>query len=166
MRRARRDRGQTLVEFALVLPIFLIGLFALIDGARLVYLNSTLSQAAREAARTGSVEASWIGSFDTGCNTTGGPVCPVSVDTFKAHVVTAVNRMITPFGNVPSSAIHISCDATTPPSGAWTGQSCATRTTGSVISVRLTYTFDAITPVLAQFVGGIPLTGSATMVVN
>jgi hypothetical protein len=67
---------------------------------------------------------------------------------------------------VPSSAIHISCDATTPPSGAWTGQSCATQTTGSVISVRVTYTFDAITPVLAQFVGGIPLTGSATMVVN
>ena len=164
-RRRARERGQTLVEFALVLPMFLLGLFALIDGARLVYLNSTLSQAAREAARTGSVQVTWIGSVDSGCNNPGGPTCPASLDAFKANVVTAVNRMIVPFATIPSANIHLSC-ATTAPSGAWTGQTCATRTSGSVVSVRVTYTFNAITPLLAQFVGGVPLSGAATMVVN
>jgi len=166
VKRRLGQRGQSLVEVALVLPIFLIVLFALVDGARLVYLNSTLSQAAREGARTGSVEASWIASLDAGCNTTGGPTCPATLDAFKAHIVTSVNRMVTPFATIQSSAVSISCAAVTPPSGAWTGQTCDSRTTGSVISVRVTYTFTAITPVLAQVVGGIPLSGSATMVVN
>ena len=166
MRRRSAERGQTLLEFAFVLPIFLLGLFALIDGARLVYLNSTLSQAAREGARVGSVEATWIGSLDPGCDSSGGPNCPADVDAFKTHVVTAVNRMMVPFASIPNSSVHISCDTTTPPSGSWTGQSCATRSTGGVISVRVTYTFTAITPLLAQFVGGVPLSGAATMVVN
>ena len=61
----RRRRGQSLVEFALVLPIFLLVLFGLIDVGRYVYMNTMLSQAAREGARVASVEASWIGSTPT-----------------------------------------------------------------------------------------------------
>ena len=56
------SRGQALVEFALVIPIFLLLLFGLIDVGRLVYMNSVLSQAAREGTRLASVEASWMGS--------------------------------------------------------------------------------------------------------
>jgi TadE-like protein len=48
--------GQALVEFALVFPIFLLLLFGLIDVARFVYLNNAFNEAAREAARYGSVE--------------------------------------------------------------------------------------------------------------
>ena len=51
-----KPSGQALVEFALVLPIFLIVLFGLIDVARYVYLNNAFNEAAREAARYGSVE--------------------------------------------------------------------------------------------------------------
>ena len=57
-------RGQTLVEFALVFPIFILLLFAVIDGGRYIFLSSTLSNAAREGARLGSVEAWWKGSSD------------------------------------------------------------------------------------------------------
>ena len=46
-----RTRGQTLVEFALVLPIFLLILFALIDVGRWVYAQNSLNEATREAAR-------------------------------------------------------------------------------------------------------------------
>ena len=46
-RHARHGRGQTLVEFAFVLPIFLLILFGLIDMGGYVYMNSVLSQAAR-----------------------------------------------------------------------------------------------------------------------
>ena len=76
--RGRTRHGQALVEFALVIPIFLLMLFGLIDIGRLVYLNATLSQAAREGARVGSVEASYRGSADPACGTAGGPVCPAN----------------------------------------------------------------------------------------
>ena len=172
-RRARRaadaraaQTGQGLLEFALVLPIFLLAFFGLIDGARLVYLNSTLSQAAREGARTGSVQASWIGSLDPACGTGGGPTCPADFNAFRDNVVVAVNRMMTPFGNITSADLHISCDAATPPSGAWTGQSCTTRLPGSVVTIRVVSTFGAVTPVLGQILGTVTLTGAATMAVN
>ena len=53
--------GQTLVEFALVFPVFILLLFGIVDAGRFVYMNSVLSQAAREGARLAAVEASWIG---------------------------------------------------------------------------------------------------------
>jgi hypothetical protein len=57
MRRWRRNsRGQSLVEFALVLPIFLLIFFGLIDVGRVVYLQNAFNEAAREGARYGSVE--------------------------------------------------------------------------------------------------------------
>ena len=62
MRRRSDGSGQALVEFALVIPIFLLLLFGLIDGGRYVYMSNVLSQAAREAARVGAAEASWIGA--------------------------------------------------------------------------------------------------------
>ena len=56
-RRARRhSRGQALAEFALVLPIFALLVFGLIDVGRAVYVNNAASQAAREGARWGSVQ--------------------------------------------------------------------------------------------------------------
>jgi Flp pilus assembly protein TadG len=51
----RPARGQSLVEFALVIPIFLLILFALIDMGRLVYINNAIAEGAREGARWGSV---------------------------------------------------------------------------------------------------------------
>ena len=52
-----RSRGQALVEFSLVFPLMLLLLFGLIDLGRLVYTNNALSEAAREGARYGSVQA-------------------------------------------------------------------------------------------------------------
>jgi Flp pilus assembly protein TadG len=53
----RRGRGQALVEFSLVFPIMLLLVFALIDIGRVVYAHNAISEAAREAARWGSVQA-------------------------------------------------------------------------------------------------------------
>jgi Flp pilus assembly protein TadG len=162
----RQQRGQTLVEFALVMPVFLLGVFGIIDGSRLVFLNSTLSQAAREGARQASVEASWLGSTDASCGTPAGPTCPATETVLKTHVVDAVNRMTVPFGNVASTNAFMDCSATTAPTGAWTTSSCTNRTSGSVVSVRVTYTYSPITPVIGQILGTFTLSGSATMVIN
>lgn len=44
-------RGQALVEFALVAPVFFVMLFAIIDFGRYVYYVQILNNAAREGAR-------------------------------------------------------------------------------------------------------------------
>jgi Flp pilus assembly protein TadG len=53
--KGRRD-GQGLVEFALVIPIFLLVLFGLLDIGYAVYVNNALAEGAREGARWGSVQ--------------------------------------------------------------------------------------------------------------
>lgn len=166
-----RPSGQTLVEFALVLPLFLLLLFAVIDGGRLVYENSVVSQAAREGARLAAVEAGWIGSSDPACGTVNGPVCPAGVATgtpsLKGDVLAAANRMTTPFGRVADAHLFISCTAQGGgPSGAWTGVSCASPTAGSIVSVRVEMPWSPLTPIVGQILGSVWLTGSATMTIN
>ena len=57
MKVGRRGRGQALVEFALIVPVFALILFLLLDFGRVIYSQNTVEQAAREASRVGSIEA-------------------------------------------------------------------------------------------------------------
>ena len=56
-RRGKRENGQTLVEFALVLPIFLLVLFAIVDFGMAFHSWITVTNSAREGARLGAVRA-------------------------------------------------------------------------------------------------------------
>ena len=51
----RNPRGQTLVEFALVIPIFILLLLGLFDIGRAVWNYNTVANAAREAVRVAVV---------------------------------------------------------------------------------------------------------------
>lgn len=51
----RDERGATVIEFALILPLLLMALFGLIEGARLVWMNQALDQAAYSTARCRTV---------------------------------------------------------------------------------------------------------------
>ena len=169
--RGRRSRGQSLVEFALVLPIFLLMLFGLVDLGRYVYLNSTVSQAAREGARLAAVEASWVGSTAPRCDQPGGPVCPADTSELRSHVVTAANRMMVGVDQLTDAEVHLSCDATTPPSGQWTSptnncNSAAERASNSFVSVRVETSYQPITPLIAQIFSSIDSVASATMIIN
>ncbi len=55
MIRSPRQRGQSLVEFALVIPVFLLILMGVVDFGMAVYKFNGVSQAAREIARVTSV---------------------------------------------------------------------------------------------------------------
>lgn len=165
--RRRRSPGQSLVEFALVLPIFLLLLFGLIDGARLIYQHTVLSQAAREGARVASVEASWIGKSGSGCGTSGGPTCPATVAAMRTNVLAAANRNIQPFTTLTTANLQTRCDPSGgAPTGNWSATTCASNTTGNVASVRVTSTFTAITPIVSRLVGSVPMSASASMVIN
>jgi Flp pilus assembly protein TadG len=163
-RRTRRDRGQTLVEFALVLPVFMLLLFGLLDMGRFVYLNSTLSQAAREAARVAAVEASWLGSTDPSCGTLGGPVCPANLAALRADMLAGANRMMAPFGSIALTDLYTSCATTA--AVPVTTQTCADPQINRDVSVRVVMTFRPITPVISSMFSTIPTQASATMVIN
>jgi len=51
----KRQRGDGLVEFALIVPLLLLLLFAVLDGGRAVYAYHVVANAAREGARFASV---------------------------------------------------------------------------------------------------------------
>ena len=74
MKTARTNRGQTLVEFALIIPLFLAFLFAIVDFGRVVWANDALASSAREAARFAIVHG---GSATTACPV--GPFDPLLI---------------------------------------------------------------------------------------
>ncbi len=55
MRNYRSESGQSLVEFALAIPVFLLILFGLFDLGRVVYAYNTISNASRESVRVSIV---------------------------------------------------------------------------------------------------------------
>ena len=161
----RRRRGQGLVEFALVLPIFLLILFGLIDMGRYVYLNSTLSQAAREGARVAAVEASWMGKSGASCGAVGGPVCPANVSALRADVLNGANRMLAPFDPISNADLYTSCDDTTAPNPV-TSKTCSSPTIGGVASVRVVAVYRPLTPIISSIFPSITTQAAASMVIN
>ena len=71
--RRRRSRGQALVEFALLAPVFFLVLFAIIEAGRFMFYYETLNNATREGARYAIVN----GANSLVCPT--GPAAPGSV---------------------------------------------------------------------------------------
>ena len=168
-RHSPREGGQSLVEFALIFPIFVLMLFGLIDMGRAVYANNTLSQAAREATRLAAAQASWIGNVtEPTCNAAGGPVCPPFASNLKTNVDAAANRMAVGLGVLPDAQIYMRCDlaSSVAPTGNWTGSTCINKAAGNLISIRIEYTHTMITPIVGQIVNNILMSASATMVIN
>jgi hypothetical protein len=56
--RQKGEKGQSLVEFALVAPIFFLVLFAIVDFGMAFHAWITVTNSAREGARLGAVRAS------------------------------------------------------------------------------------------------------------
>jgi Flp pilus assembly protein TadG len=165
---ARRRTGQGLVEFALVLPAFLLIVLALFDTGKGVFTYNSLGQAAREGARLASVEVSWIGASGANCTA---PVCPADSTALRSDVVAALNRMTVGLGAIPSANIFIHCHApgtNTPASTAsWNGCTSA-NTLGNVVTVRVDYTYQ---PIIGAFfrwatAGTMALTADTTMAIN
>jgi Flp pilus assembly protein TadG len=163
---AASRRGQAMVEFALLLPLFLLVIFGLIDMGRFVMTDHILSSAAREGARQAAVEASWLGSTDTSCNTAHGPTCPGNVTVLSDHARAAANNIVAGLGG-SITQLHLSCDPPgSEPTGLWSGTSCLSTTSGNHVSVRVVFTYQPITPVIGQLIGPVVRHGAATMVIN
>ena len=93
-------RGQSLVEFALILPSMLLMLVGLIDFGFLFYTNMTLEYATREGARVGSALAAGNGSTST-----------LPCGEVDNHVIAAVQRVL------ESAGIRVPLDPSVPARG-------------------------------------------------
>ncbi len=62
--RARKEKGQSLVELAIILPLLLLILLGIIDFGRVFYSYVTITNASREGARYGALHPGWVDEND------------------------------------------------------------------------------------------------------
>jgi Flp pilus assembly protein TadG len=97
--RYRSQRSQSMVEFALIAPLLLLLLFAVVDFGRVIYIYVTLNQAVNEGVRVAIRDS---------------PLLPTNTDVETAVKVHAVDvNLANPCPNGPITA------ATPPPNGGW-----------------------------------------------
>lgn len=150
-----RVHGQSLVEFALVFPIFMLIVFGIIDVGRWVYVNNAFNEAAREGARYGSVEQWQYG-------------CPSSVATQNRLTCTqqvARDRMA-------AAPAYYNVTATCTSDGS-VSVSAANCRAGYLLKVVVqtpsspsSQVFHLLTPVIGSLFGPITVTGEAQVVVQ
>ncbi len=143
-------RGQALVEFALVLPIFAIMLFGIIDLGRYVFIVNSLNNGAREAARFASVV-----NRPPECAGLSRSACATAIA--KSHV-----------WGVPGSSVTVKVECRHWPVGATspTKPSVATCTTDDFLWVQTKTVFTLVTPLIGQLLGNQTITGETQVVVN
>lgn len=133
----------------MVFPIFAIMLFGIIDFGRLIYTANTLGNSAREAARVGSV-----GNRPPECNGLTRDNCVKKIAQDRAWAV--VGNGIT---------TNVFCDRISA-LGAITSVAPSTCASGDLLRVETKTSFTLVTPLIAQFIGGIPVSGETRVTVN
>ena len=138
-----RERGQSLVEFALILPIFLLFIFGILDLGRAVYAYHTLNNAAREAGRVAMVDQTFT------------------------HIQDAAIEQAVALGIQPADVTFDWRHANQPD----VPNSCATLLGNNEIAsctviVRVEYDFRAATPIIGDIVGVLAMAGTSSMIVE
>jgi len=93
-RRGRRERGQSLVEFAVLVPVFMLILIGMLEFGLMFNHDLTLQYASREGARVGSALGCGASSSSTTCDSA--LPTPQDVDTY---IVAAVQRVLEASGS-------------------------------------------------------------------
>lgn len=153
VRRARADRrGQSLTEFALIVPVMLLLVIAVADFGRLYTAAVAVEAAAREAADYGAFQSSYW-NVDAATSVNNPPITAAEMER-RACVAAAGSHLegyAEPTGTVghavcsnpsfscwlqPSGGIEVPCDT-------YPGGACADSTTdpSCIVHVRLAYTF-------------------------
>ena len=128
--RRRREEAQSLTEFALILPVFIILVFGIIDFGMGLRAYITVAQATREGARYGVV-GNAAGSFSAG----GSGECNGSTSTsIVGKVCSTMNGL--DLTNIDTVTVECPDSATAPPCDP-----------GDSVEVHAEYRYHYITPV-------------------
>lgn len=139
-----RARGQALVEFALVVPLFILMIFGIVDAGRLIYTYNTLSGASRDAARVAIVNQSTSGTST--CDTTQATAWPTG-----CAIVSGINLGLGP-GDV-SVTYRDPTDTV----------ACAVPSIGCLAVVEVTGHYQPLTPIIGQLIGPTTLKSTTKM---
>lgn len=166
MTRHGKSRGQAMVEFAIIFPVFILLLVGMFDFGRVVWVNNTLATAAREAARYAIVH----GSKST---------CPVGPAAPNTQIPVASTACPYPSpsrqgikdvaqkwaaGTSASVTVHV-CYGLVTSCTSDTDAANANDSRGTQVMVTVTSVVDLSLPSLAGF-SGISLNATSTMLVN
>jgi Flp pilus assembly protein TadG len=164
-----KSRGQAMVEFALVIPVFLLLMVGLFDFGRVIWVNDTLSTAAREAARYAIVHG---GSASTYCPA--GPPAPTAVIPpvtdancpYLAPSRQAIKDMAQKWAAGTSANVTVSvCYGAVTSCTADTDAAGADDRRGTQVMVTVTSVVKLSIPSLVGF-SGFSLSATSTMLVN
>ena len=145
-RRAGRSRGQALVEFAVVFPVFALVLFGILDVGRYVYVSNALSEASREGARYGTVDH-WQYS------------CPGSVSSPDRFTCTSAVTLSRLAGAPADVAATVTCKAVVA-GGALASTTAAGCGRNDLLIVRATApNFHFFTPIIGSLLGTPTISG-------
>lgn len=129
------QRGQGLVETALVLPVIILIFMGIFDFGRAVFFYNAVSEAARNGSRIASV------------NQTSADICQVVSE------------------RAAGIALPATCAPSATAVGTWHTSSCGTATTLDCNQlVRVNYRFTAITPIISGLIGPINLTSTSQVI--
>lgn len=168
MKRQRASRGQALVEFALILPVFIFLMVAIFDLGHVVWANDALANAAREGARYSIVHG---GSESTPCPVGPAPaslaVPPASASCpFPSPSRQAIKDVVTKWLIGGSSSVTVSvCYGNVTTCAADADEPGATNARGTRVTVTVTSSVGLAAPGFFG-IGPVSLAASSTMLVN
>jgi len=168
MTRSDRSRGQAMVEFALVIPVFILLMVGIFDLGRVVWVNDTLATAAREAARFAIVHG---GSEGTLCPV--GPPATTAVIPapgpgclFPSPSRQAIKDVAQKWAAGTSANVTVNvCYGVVSSCTSDTDAANATNARGMQVMVTVTSVVDLSVPSLVGF-SGFSLSATSTMLVN
>jgi len=139
-RKRRSGPGQSLVEFALALPVIVLMFMALFDFARAIFAYNTVSNAARDGARLAIVDQRTTAGISHAAQAAADQATGLGLDPTDTNEVRI--QYLKPDFSGP-------CD---PSWGEWTG---------CIADVRVQYLYRPATPIIGLIVGQITV-GSTT----
>jgi Flp pilus assembly protein TadG len=150
-----KSRGQTLVEFALILPVFLMLTLGVVDGARVFSAYIAITNGARE----GALFAAQSTNYNKWCSTTSTVACPANASTYQAADPDNIAyRIQQETSGLTQSSIVLSapaCDTTT----------CDSSSTKVTVSVQ--YSMTLLVPLVSTLMGSpVRMTASTTAVIQ
>ena len=149
--RCKRQRGSTIVEQALVLPIMLAVLFGAIDMSRALYTYHYVSYIAREATRWASVRSK---------NSFNGGIGDAEIQTF----VTNVSGMGLDKNQITSSLSYIAPRNPTPLCPGGPTDNPLNNKPGCVVQVTVNYNYTFLMPLLPK--GSFTMSSESQMVIT
>ena len=100
--RRSKPRAQTLVEFALVMPILLMVIYGVLEVGRLILTYSIVTSASREAVRYGSATGYVAGGTVRYCDSSGIKAAAKKVDFINVIDVNDVTKFMIAFDTTPT----------------------------------------------------------------